>query len=63
MTLDHHALSIKLGGKLMSLVAEIAIYTIDDTSRKTVKRVLPLRVLVGSYFSLSHPILRIKLNA
>ncbi|CAD6240320.1 unnamed protein product [Miscanthus lutarioriparius] len=44
VTLDHLALSVNPGGKLMSPVAEIAIYTIDDTSRKTVKRVLPLRV-------------------
>ena len=51
VTLDHLALSVKPGGKLMSLVVEIAIYTIDDTSRKTVKRVLPLRVSVSSYFS------------
>jgi hypothetical protein len=51
VTLDHLALSVKPGGKLMSSVAEIAIYTIDDTSRKTVKRVLPLRVSVSSYFS------------
>lgn len=51
MTLDHLALSVKPGGKLMSPIAEIAIYTIDDTSRKTVKRVLPLQVSVSSYFS------------
>jgi hypothetical protein len=51
VTLDHLALSVKPGGKLMSSVAEIAIYTIDDTSRKTAKRVLPLRVSVSSYFS------------
>jgi hypothetical protein len=50
VTLDHLALSVKPGGKLMSPVAEIAIYTIDDTSRKTVKRVLPLRVSVSSNF-------------
>jgi len=50
VTLDHLALSVNPGGKLMSPVAEIAIYTIDDTSRKTVKRVLPLRVSVSSYF-------------
>ncbi|CAD6220545.1 unnamed protein product [Miscanthus lutarioriparius] len=46
--LDHLALSVKPGGKLMSPVAEIAIYTIDDTSRKTVKCVLLLRVLEGN---------------
>ena len=40
--LDHLALSVKHGGKLMSPIAEIEIYTIDDTSRKNVKRVLPL---------------------
>ena len=51
VTLDHLALSVKPGGKLMSPIAEIAIYTIDDTSTKTIKRVLPLRVSVSSYFS------------
>jgi len=54
---NHLALSIKPGGKLMSPVAKIAIYTINDTGRKTIKRVLPLQVSVSSYFSSIIPLL------
>jgi hypothetical protein len=50
-TLDHLPLSVKPGGKLMTPVAEVGLYAIDDTSRKSIKHVLPLRTSVSSYFS------------
>jgi hypothetical protein len=37
----------------MTPVAEVGLYAIDDTSRKSTKRVLPLRISVSSYFSFS----------